>query len=295
VSTTKTRRVLVSIAIEEVECSQFRDEYRRSLSCLFQSFHNLANIHQGLSFSSTPLITSMSIDMSRKRRHEDVTDEPASKRHAHHPSNDSSASTASHEDALDTRTCLVCDETKPVTSFPRIPHISSHGHGNDICYECYALHLEAEVDNKIWNQVSCPQCPMPLQEDEINVLSTPLTWHNYRRLVDRATLFENPRCRHCFSTSCDSGQVHDGALVFSCQTCSHKHCTTCDTNWHDDETCEEYQARHQTQKQQETDSEETVKAISKPCPRCDSPIEKNDGCDHMTCKFALIHCFEDLS
>jgi hypothetical protein len=127
------------------------------------------------------------------------------------------------------------------------------------------------------------------------VLSTPLTWDNYRRLVDRATLSKNPNYRHCFSTSCDSGQVHDGALVFSCQACYHKHCTTCETNWHDDETCEEYQFRHQTQKQQETDSEETVKTISKPCPRCNSPIEKNDGCDHMTYKFAPIHCFEDLS
>jgi hypothetical protein len=161
--------------------------------------------------------------MSRKRRYDFALVEPASRRHANYPSKDSSTSTvSSHRDAADTRTCLVCDETNLVTKFPRIPQVSSHGHGNDICYECYALHLEVEVDNKMWDQVSCPQCPMLLQEDEINVLSTPLTWQNYRRFVERATLSKNPDYRHCFSASCDSGQMHDGALVFSCQTCHHK-------------------------------------------------------------------------
>jgi hypothetical protein len=93
--------------------------------------------------------------MSRKRRTEDMLFEPASKRHD--PSDDSPTPLSSHEDAPSTRTRLVCDETKPnYIGFPEIPHVSEHGHGNDICYECYRLHLDAEVDNKMWDQVSCP-------------------------------------------------------------------------------------------------------------------------------------------
>jgi len=30
--------------------------------------------------------------------------------------------------------------------------------------------------------------------------------------------------------------------------------------------------------------ESYVAAYSRPCPRCQSPIEKNHGCNHMTCK-----------
>jgi hypothetical protein len=238
-------------------------------------------------FKPTSLITSTSINMSRKRRTEDMLFEPASKRHD--PSSDGPTPLSSHDNTVPTRICLVCDETKPTyTGFPKIPHVSEHGHGNDVCYTCYRLHLDAEVDNKMWDQVSCPQCPLLLKKIEIWALATVETMIKHMRFTDRAAASTNPAYRYCLSTACDAGQVHDGELVFTCQTCNHKHCTACEINWHDDETCEEYQARHQTQKQQEADSEEKIRTLTKFCPRCDSPIEKSEGCDHMTCKSTLL-------
>jgi hypothetical protein len=240
-----------------------------------------------VSFTSASLITLTSINMSRKRRTEDMLFEPASKRHD--PSSDSPAPLPSHDNTVPTRICLVCDETKPsYTGFPKVPHVSEHGHGNGVCYACYRLHLDAEVDNKMWDQVSCPQCPLLLKRIEIWVLATVETMIKHKRFTDRAAASSNPDYRYCLSTSCDAGQVHDGELVFTCQTCDHKHCTACEVNWHDDETCEEYQARHQTQKQEEEDSKKAMGILTKCCPRCDSPIEKSEGCDHMTCKSALI-------
>lgn len=44
-------------------------------------------------------------------------------------------------------------------------------------------------------------------------------------------------------------------------------------------------------KQEEKMSLETVQATTKSCPGCQWPIEKNDGCSHMTCKsfqFSII-------
>jgi hypothetical protein len=34
-----------------------------------------------------------------------------------------------------------------------------------------------------------------------------------------------------------------------------------------------------------------LKANTKPCPNCKSPVEKNDGCNHMTC--GNRHCRHD--
>merc|ERR550514_1353158 len=37
-------------------------------------------------------------------------------------------------------------------------------------------------------------------------------------------------------------------------------------------------------------NEEYKRRNTKPCPRCQSPIEKNDGCDHMTCRRGAGGC-----
>jgi hypothetical protein len=148
--------------------------------------------------------------MSREHRNNTLV-EPTGNVSASAPSDNNSAT---YEDVVHTHTCLVCDETKSLTGFPNVLHVSSHGHNNDVCSVCYARHLEIEVASKVWNQISCPQCPMILQKEDIRVLADFETWQMYERFAYRAALLQNPAYRHCFSTSCNSGQAHDGSLVF---------------------------------------------------------------------------------
>lgn len=60
--------------------------------------------------------------------------------------------------------------------------------------------------------------------------------------------------------------------------------------WHEGETCEEYDYRKSGKKErdQKIQEEASIKAIdklTKKCPGgCGWPIQKNNGCDHMTCK-----------
>ena len=49
-------------------------------------------------------------------------------------------------------------------------------------------------------------------------------------------------------------------------------------------------------KQQEEASLSTIREISKPCPGCQRPIQKNEGCQHMTCRqthlsFTTLHIY----
>jgi hypothetical protein len=116
----------------------------------------------------------------------------------------------------------------------------------------------------------------------------------YERASIRATLAADPDFRFCFSSACDSGQLHPGGAsepIFSCQACRHKHCVICETNWHDDQTCEEYQAALHRNTETDEQSQREVDKCSKPCPECRVPIQKNSGCDHMTCQqsFLLPH------
>jgi hypothetical protein len=69
-------------------------------------------------------------------------------------------------------------------------------------------------------------------------------------------------------------------------------CITHKVAWHEGETCEEYDHRYsglkaQAQRAQEdAASLEAISKLSKKCPglNCTYYIEKNDGCDHMTCE-----------
>jgi hypothetical protein len=68
-------------------------------------------------------------------------------------------------------------------------------------------------------------------------------------------------------------------------------CITHKVAWHEGETCEEYDDRSSGRKAQEQSAQEAaslaaIQQLTKKCPgrSCVYNIEKNDGCDHMTCE-----------
>jgi hypothetical protein len=190
-------------------------------------------------------------------------------------------------------TCLVCDVEKGINQYPSPKKVSFHQHGSNICRHCFLRHLETELDSKNWDQVACPECPVVLTYREVKSLTDPVRFAKYEQASLRSALASDGDYRHCLSTECDAGQVHVGGSdepIFRCQACGHKHCVACESLWHENETCEQYQQRHQEeqrlrqeQEQLNEQSRAVVDQISKPCPRCKVPIEKNNGCDHMTC------------
>ena len=56
-----------------------------------------------------------------------------------------------------------------------------------------------------------------------------------------------------------------------------------DAQWHADATCEQYAQWKRDNARGDQAYEEYVAAHTKKCPSCHVPIEKNSGCNHMTC------------
>lgn len=72
---------------------------------------------------------------------------------------------------------------------------------------------------------------------------------------------------------------------FECPDCKKVFCFRCKCEWHKDTTCERYQKWKEENKQGDTLIFEYIKRHNvKTCPKCGLHIEKNKGCDHMTCK-----------
>jgi len=72
--------------------------------------------------------------------------------------------------------------------------------------------------------------------------------------------------------------------MMACPKCKYKFCFNCRTDeWHAGTTCENFQKWKAENGQGEAKFAEWAQTNSKICPKCNVRIEKNGGCDHMTC------------
>lgn len=108
------------------------------------------------------------------------------------------------------------------------------------------------------------------------------TFH-LRRAVER----DLPTFRWCVGRHCSYGEEHsdDESPVIECSSCGLLACSHHNIPWHHGETCSEYDRRIATrQARAEQKSEREIKRVAKRCPGCRRFINKNGGCNHMTCK-----------
>jgi len=102
----------------------------------------------------------------------------------------------------------------------------------------------------------------------------------------------DPNARWCPNPYCNNGikADPDNPWVF-CNACRFEFCFHCMGERHDGATCGKEALEYLEKKRKsEADAFEKFntwtdehKAGVKPCPTCKSFIEKNDGCNHMTC------------
>ncbi|KAG2491350.1 hypothetical protein HYH03_010350 [Edaphochlamys debaryana] len=119
----------------------------------------------------------------------------------------------------------------------------------------------------------------------------------------RAHVGRHPERYGCCLTP-DCGQVYDKQVaaaaapgpgggsdaaargpLFCYDCCLSSWCTACMVPWHAGQSCAEYQAGRKG----DSEFQQWAKKHSKPCPKCRAPIEKREGCNHMTCSRCSAH------
>ncbi|KAH7402671.1 hypothetical protein BKA66DRAFT_449266 [Pyrenochaeta sp. MPI-SDFR-AT-0127] len=189
------------------------------------------------------------------------------------------------------RDCAVCSDNVLIIGLPSLANCI---HRPETCAGCYADWITTQLRDNSWREVKCPgsECRIQLTYDEIRQYANPGIFQQYDAFLARAAFNDDPNFRWC--RACDSGQIHMSGVegnIFTCAACGHKLCVIHEKTWHEGETCEEYEYRSsgrkgRDQRLQEEASLEAIRKLSKKCPgrECQFSIEKNDGCDHMTCK-----------
>ncbi|PBP17639.1 IBR domain-containing protein [Diplocarpon rosae] len=117
-------------------------------------------------------------------------------------------------------------------------------HKPAICAGCVMAYLESELDNKICDRISCPECIVILDYHDIKRLADQETFARYENFSLRRVVGADENFVWC--QNCDSGQIHETGTtqpIVICQSCGYRSCFFHSTAWHDRLTCDEYDAK----------------------------------------------------
>jgi hypothetical protein len=224
-------------------------------------------------------------------------------------------STYSHD--LD---CSICADTLPAENFL---NLSGCEHGPDVCRTCFLAWLTERMDSTVWEKIEFPSsdCKNLVTHEDVkahapedvfaryvfhrpSTISLVLTLYRFDNLSIRNFLSVHLDFRYCMAEGCPSGQIHDDGVeanIFRCVACGFRVCTVHDVPFHENMTCADYETRirreektkrkeakkRRMRRRQEAASLAEVRRSAALCPGCQVPIQKNSGCDHMTCKSPL--------
>ncbi|CAE6464890.1 unnamed protein product [Rhizoctonia solani] len=187
--------------------------------------------------------------------------------------------------------CTICLDIPD--EFPRQRPTTRCIHPINVCASCLEQHISHAVLSQGSTTLTCPDtsCRQNLEyADVIRATKSAKTCQDrYEALLLRRTLETEPNFVWCKNPGCDWGQVHESGVnapIVICQVCRARSCFTHNVPWHTGLTCSQYATQHANRERENRASEAYISLHAKQCPnsRCGRRIEKNDGCDHMTCR-----------
>ncbi|XP_023004376.1 probable E3 ubiquitin-protein ligase ARI8 isoform X1 [Cucurbita maxima] len=188
---------------------------------------------------------------------------------------------ASNAREVRNHTCGICFESHPVS------RIKSAACGHPFCASCWEGYISTSINDGpgcLMLRCPVPSCGAVVGEDMVNSLVSNEDREKYDRYLLRSYVEDNKKTKWCPAPGCEHAVLFDagnGNYDVSC-FCSYGFCWNCTEEAHrpvDCATVEKWILKNSA----ESENMNWILANSKPCPKCKRPIEKNQGCMHMTC------------
>lgn len=165
--------------------------------------------------------------------------------------------------------------------------------GHRYCVECYQHYLAQKIGQEgEAARIQCPRdgCNRVIDSKTLELLVTPNLKDRYNTLLTRTYVDDKENMKWCPAPNCEYAvdcvvkkrQLAHIVPTVTCW-CGHSFCFGCALNDHRPCPCTLVK---KWLKKCEDDSETSnwISANTKECPKCISTIEKNGGCNHMTCR-----------
>ncbi|KAK2784616.1 hypothetical protein FQN53_008334 [Emmonsiellopsis sp. PD_33] len=165
--------------------------------------------------------------------------------------------------------------------------------GHRFCVDCYRHYLGQKIrEEGEAARIQCPQhdCHRIVDSKTLDFLVTEDLRERYHILLMRTYVDDKENLKWCpapnceFAVDCPVKKRELNRIVPTVQcSCTHSFCFGCTLNDHQPPPCTLVK---KWLKKCKDDSETAnwISANTKECPKCASTIEKNGGCNHMTCR-----------
>ena len=160
--------------------------------------------------------------------------------------------------------------------------------GHLFCTSCWKEYLATKiVQDGISLSIQCPSGGCQVLVNDATVLQLLKDSEHatkYELLITNNLVECNGLMRWCPAPYCHNAvHVSSGGMQEVKCTCGHRYCFMCAEDWHGPVSC---LTLRKWAKKCADDSETVnwINANTKECPKCNNPIEKNGGCNHMQCR-----------
>ena len=195
--------------------------------------------------------------------------------------------------------CLVCYLEKDASEFITRHCQQCSRRRRTVCDGCFQNLILTTLNYSLQERIICPEeyCNSGISSDVVlNILlktNENDLFNRYESYLTKKYLEVQDDFRWC-AHGCGFGQFyprlsHPKMMCFNCEKFT---CFVHQVPWHEQSDCNSYQ--QQIERVDPRTQNYLVKK-TKSCPKCHSNIEKNQGCDHMTCsKCRAQFCWECL-
>jgi len=158
--------------------------------------------------------------------------------------------------------------------------------GHVVCRDCWSSYLTMKITEGEVYRISCPAsgCNLNVPDELVKKLVDQVVFQKYLRFVTKSFVEDNsmitwcpfPRCANAITSAMVKGQI------VQCG-CGYRFCFSCHHEAHSPASCD--QVRQWSRKcNDDSETGHWLGANTKGCPRCNVFVEKNGGCNHMTCR-----------
>jgi ariadne-1 len=154
------------------------------------------------------------------------------------------------------------------------------------CRDCLSRYLEVQVNEGKSLDITCMafKCKGRVPDNLIRKFTSAEIYAKYTAFVSKSFVEDNPNIKWCPRAGCGNAVKSDVKSISEAQcSCGFKFCFKCNGEAHAPGTCN---MMKEWLKKCQDDSETSnwISVNTKDCPKCNSAIEKNGGCNHMTCR-----------
>jgi hypothetical protein len=172
-------------------------------------------------------------------------------------------------------TCSICDGSQPAPPAPEEPG-------------CRTLILDSDLSAVLDDAPKAKLARFTEMRRNANFRECPRC--QFPNTVGPSSFSNRLTCGECIRTeaveAATADAVDEEKGEGSSSGCAHVYCFV-HSDQHHGESCKQFERRH---RQEEAAAAAFISKFARPCPGCKQPIEKNGGCNHMTCPNPACRC-----